>query len=87
MNKNALYCKVEGRGAVILIHGSTLDHSMWDHQALEVSKYFKVIRYDLRGFVKSFKNGDLPIAIGEESGIKNISGSGVFYLPEKIIVT
>jgi pimeloyl-ACP methyl ester carboxylesterase len=44
----------EGVGdPVILIHGVTLDLRMWSTQAPALSKYFRVIRYDLRGFGQS----------------------------------
>lgn len=54
VNSTRLYCEVAGSGkAVVLIHGFTLDTRMWDHQFLPLAKYYRVIRYDLRGFGKS----------------------------------
>jgi pimeloyl-ACP methyl ester carboxylesterase len=41
----------EGAGsALLLIHGWTLDLDMWEPQAQELSRSFRVIRYDRRGF-------------------------------------
>jgi 3-oxoadipate enol-lactonase len=41
----------EGDGAaLLLIHGWTLDLDMWEPQARELSKAFRVVRYDRRGF-------------------------------------
>jgi len=40
-----------GRGQPILfIHGFPLDHSMWDRQAERLSKKYRVLAVDLRGF-------------------------------------
>ena len=38
---------------VILMHGGQLDHRMWDDQVAVLSKIYRVIRYDIRGFGKS----------------------------------
>ncbi|HZF27356.1 MAG TPA: alpha/beta hydrolase [Steroidobacteraceae bacterium] len=41
----------QGQGSVlILIHGWTLDLEMWQPQALELSRSYRVISYDRRGF-------------------------------------
>ncbi len=41
----------EGSGpAVLLIHGWTLDLDMWEPQAVELSRTFRVVRFDRRGF-------------------------------------
>ncbi|HEX8659297.1 MAG TPA: alpha/beta hydrolase [Hymenobacter sp.] len=44
-----------GRGnPVVLIHGWPLDHTMWEHQAIELAKSgLRVIAYDRRGFGRS----------------------------------
>lgn len=54
VNHTRLYCEAAGSGkAVVLIHGFTLDTRMWDDQFLPLAQYYRVIRYDLRGFGKS----------------------------------
>ncbi len=46
-----LYYEELGKGEpLILIHGHTLPHQMWDKQFFEYAKYFRVIRYDLRSY-------------------------------------
>ncbi|WP_046245153.1 alpha/beta fold hydrolase [Hymenobacter terrenus] len=44
-----------GQGApVVLIHGWPLDHTMWEHQAIDLAKAGnRVIAYDRRGFGRS----------------------------------
>jgi pimeloyl-ACP methyl ester carboxylesterase len=54
INRTQLYYEVAGSGTpLVLIHGFSLDHRMWDDQFQEFSKRFQVIRYDLRGFGRS----------------------------------
>lgn len=44
----------QGRGAaVILLHGFSFDRSMWDPQVEALSRSYRVLRYDLRGFGES----------------------------------
>jgi pimeloyl-ACP methyl ester carboxylesterase len=51
----------EGQGdAFIFIHGWTLDLEMWRPQALELSRSFRIIRYDRRGF--GLSSGDPSLA-------------------------
>lgn len=46
-----LYYEETGEGdPLILIHGHSLDHKMWNDQFLEFAKEYRVIRYDLRGY-------------------------------------
>jgi 3-oxoadipate enol-lactonase len=50
----ALYYEVSGAGPpVVLVHGFSLDHRMWDPQVGALSRRHTVVRYDLRGFGKS----------------------------------
>ena len=39
---------------VVLVHGWTLDLEMWDVQAAQLQRAFRVVRYDRRGFGRSF---------------------------------
>jgi pimeloyl-ACP methyl ester carboxylesterase len=46
----ALYYEEMGAGdPVILIHGGSIDHRMWDAQFPALAKRYRVIRYDVRG--------------------------------------
>jgi pimeloyl-ACP methyl ester carboxylesterase len=49
-----LYYEASGSGpAVVLIHGGLVDSRLWDEQMGPLSKRFRVVRYDLRGFGRS----------------------------------
>jgi 3-oxoadipate enol-lactonase len=49
-----LYYEVSGAGEpVVFIHAFSVDRRMWDAQAAELSDYFKIVRYDLRGHGRS----------------------------------
>jgi pimeloyl-ACP methyl ester carboxylesterase len=49
-----LYYEVIGTGhPLILIHGFTLDTRVWDYQFHHFSSWYRVIRYDVRGYGKS----------------------------------
>jgi pimeloyl-ACP methyl ester carboxylesterase len=54
VNGTKLYYEVAGKGeALILLHSGYTDSRLWDYQFELFSKYFKVIRYDIRGFGRS----------------------------------
>lgn len=54
VNKTKLYYEIAGKGKpLVLIHGSFGDRRFWDLQFTELSKKFKVVRYDIRGYGKS----------------------------------
>ena len=56
-----LYYEEKGKGApLILIHGHSFDHQMWDKQFEVFAKKYRVIRYDLRGYGRSsmFREGE-----------------------------
>lgn len=49
-----IYYEARGRGpAVVLVHGGFGDHRMWDDQFAALSRDFRVVRYDHRGFGRS----------------------------------
>lgn len=54
VNNTKLYYEIAGRGTpLVLIHGSFGDRRFWDPQFKVLSKKYKVIRYDIRGYGKS----------------------------------
>ena len=54
VNGTKLYYEVAGSGqSLVLIHGSFGDRRHWDFQFKELSKKYKVLRYDVRGYGKS----------------------------------
>ncbi|HEX8559990.1 MAG TPA: alpha/beta fold hydrolase [Pyrinomonadaceae bacterium] len=54
VNGTRLYYEAAGRGpAVVLLHGGLNDSRLWDAQMGPLSKRFRVVRYDLRGFGRS----------------------------------
>lgn len=51
VNGAKLTYEVAGQGpAIVLIHAGVADMSMWDEPFHELSKQFRVLRYDTRGF-------------------------------------
>src|ERR1041385_3805933 len=60
INGEELFYMVEGEGTpLVLIHGWSLNLHMWDAQVPALSRHFKVIRYDRRGFGKSTGSEDM----------------------------
>ena len=54
VNGTKLFYEIAGRGpAVVLLHGGLVDSRLWDDQMGPLSKHFRVVRYDLRGYGKS----------------------------------
>ncbi|WP_114778477.1 alpha/beta fold hydrolase [Botryobacter ruber] len=46
-----LYYEEAGQGEpLILLHGHSLNRTMWDKQFFELAKNYRVIRYDMRGY-------------------------------------
>lgn len=51
VDHGTLYYEECGEGQpVILVHGHSLDHRMWDGQFADLARDYRVIRYDLRGY-------------------------------------
>ncbi|WP_256011865.1 class A beta-lactamase-related serine hydrolase [Desertivirga xinjiangensis] len=49
-----LYYEISGKGEpLILLHGHSFDHQMWDPQIEALASKYQVIRYDLRGYGRS----------------------------------
>jgi 3-oxoadipate enol-lactonase len=54
VNGARLYYEAMGKGpAVVLVHGGLVDSRMWDAQMKPLSKHFRVVRFDLRGYGRS----------------------------------
>ena len=53
-NNGRIYFEVSGSGeTIVLIHGHSLDHRMWQDQVKLFSNKYRVITYDMRGYGKS----------------------------------
>ena len=53
----SLYYEVAGSGrCVLLIHAGVADCTMWDAQFILFSQSYRVIRYDSRGFGRSYSD-------------------------------
>ena len=49
-----LYYEERGKGEpMLLLHGHSLDHRMWDGQWKPLSKHYRVLRIDFRGYGRS----------------------------------
>ncbi len=67
VNGTRLYYEVAGFGPpLVLIHGHGLDSRMWDDQFAPFAVYYRVLRYDLRGFGKSAPVGEIPYTHEED---------------------
>lgn len=69
MNGTRLHYELRGSGpAVVLVHGGLVDSRQWDDQMTPLSRRFRVVRYDLRGYGRS----DAPA--GTFSHIEDLRG-------------
>ncbi|MBA2541803.1 MAG: alpha/beta fold hydrolase [Deltaproteobacteria bacterium] len=82
-----------GRGRpLVLLHGATLDHRMWQPQVAALADRFEVVTYDLRGFGQSpapvgpFKHCEDASALLDELGLRDAvvigHSIGAFYALE-----
>jgi len=56
VNGTRLYCEITGAAdapVVVFVHGFSLDTRMWDGQVEAFAGWYRVVRYDLRGFGRS----------------------------------
>jgi len=88
VNKTKLYYEIAGKGEpLVLIHGSFGDRRFWDLQFTELSKKYKVLRYDLRGFGRSalpkedevYRDSDDLNALIDYLGIKKAHVCGLSF--------
>ena len=68
VNNTKLYYEIAGKGEpLVLIHGSFGDRRFWDPQFIALSKKYKVLRYDIRGYGKSaLPNPDEPYSDADD---------------------
>lgn len=84
VNGARLYYEIIGEGeALVLLHSGYTDLRLWDEQFESFAKYFKVVRYDIRGFGKSerprqsFSNVDDLKELLDYLGIKKVNLVGI----------
>lgn len=54
VNGTRLWYEASGKGpAVVLVHGGLVNSRLWDAQMKPLSKRFRVVRYDIRGYGRS----------------------------------
>lgn len=60
VNNSNIFYKVDGMGeAIVLVHGNFNDSRVWEYQIRYLSKCFRVISYDQRGY----GNSDIPTSL------------------------
>ncbi|HEV8272124.1 MAG TPA: alpha/beta hydrolase, partial [Chitinophagaceae bacterium] len=88
VNNTKLYYEIAGKGEpLVLIHGSFGDRRFWDLQFYDLSKKYKIIRYDLRGFGRSalpkedevYRDADDLNALMDFFGIKKANVCGLSF--------
>lgn len=63
IDDEGFFVNVTGEGdPVFLVHGLGLDNTMWRLQQPQLSRYFRVISYDVRGHGKSVRSRDYTIS-------------------------
>ena len=54
LGNQKIYYETFGAGdPIVLIHAGVTDSRMWNFQIKDLSKHFRIVRYDMRGFGKS----------------------------------
>jgi len=54
VNGTSLYYEVAGKGEpIVFVHGNFGDNIHWDQQVEPLSKSFKILMYDVRGYGRS----------------------------------
>jgi pimeloyl-ACP methyl ester carboxylesterase len=83
INGTSIYYEMKGEGIpIILMHGFACDIRNWDNQFEVLSKNYKVIRYDLRGFGKS----SLPDTLTPYSHVKDLIALLDFLQLDSVII-
>ena len=76
-----LYLKQAGEGTpLLLMHGWTLDHRMFEPQLPSLSERFRVISYDRRGFGRSKLPPDLDLELDDVDRIADALSLGTLHL-------
>lgn len=69
INGAQFYYEVAGEGhPLVLVHAGIADNRMWDDQFKVFAQYYRVVRYDLRGF------GQTTMVAGEFAHYKDLFG-------------
>ena len=69
VNGTKLYYEVQGKGhPFVMIHGALVDRRLWDDQFDVFAQYYKMIRFDMRGFGDSglYKADMAPFTLHED---------------------
>ena len=67
VNGTRLYYEIKGEGQpLVFIHGFMVDSRMWDDQFHYFSKWYRCIRYDIRGYGQSALPGNEPYTFQQD---------------------
>ena len=67
INGTRLYYEIKGQGQpLVFVHTFTLDNRMWDDQFYFFSKFYRCIRYDIRGYGQSALPGTEPYTFQDD---------------------
>ena len=77
VNGTRLYYESAGAGpAVVLVHGGLVDSRLWDDQMKPLSRRFRVVRYDLRGYGRSAAATESFSHLEDLRGLLDLLGIG-----------